>query len=293
MLPKNIPQDINVEMLLSYFQEGTCKVVMKGHHKRNAYNDLIGIDEKPGGNLDLQIGRNGLYHVLPEYVFHPIDRFDNLPRLEEKERFAEEYDKQEKEKERAYKFFAPVDVLLLLLKVKTGNRLRSMTEDDKVLLEILGDRLSEQQLSNRFIKKAIPYLPCCKQIRGSKTLLTFLLRKIFKEEGMIIVVKNRKTACCDTEPRYADGLGVALNDGFVGNVYDEVITAYDIHYWSNEECNEFFLQFVDDVEIFRRFVEDYFMSVEEILHFDITHDEVPLRLSDNIIYNYLDYNTNI
>ena len=280
-------------MLLSYFPEGHCKVALKGHHKRNAYNDIINIDERVDGSLELNISRDGLYHVLPEYMFHPIDRFSNLPRLEEKERFAEEYEKQEQEKERAYKFFAPIDVLLLLLKVETSNRLRALTDNNKVLLDILGDRLSEQQQNNRFIKKAIPYLPCCKQIRGNKTLLTLLLRKFFMEEGMIITLKEKKTECRDIIPHYADGLDATLNDSFVGNVYDELIMNYDIHYWSEDECNENFLQFVDDMEVFKCFIEDYFMSVEEQLHFDITHDGAPLRLSDDIYYNYLDYNTNI
>lgn len=293
MAPKNIPQDINIELLLSYFPEGSCKIALKGHHKRNAYYDIIDIEEKPDGIQHLDIGRNGLYHVLPEYMFHPIDRFSNLPRLEEKERFAEELEKQELEKERAYKFFAPVDVRLLLQRVEVWDKLHEMTAGNKILLDILGDRLSEQQRNNRFVRGAIPFLPYCKQIRGDKTLLSFLLRKIFMDEGLLITLKENETECCDIEPRYADGLDAELNDSFVGHVYDELITTYDIHYWSGEECNEHFLQFVDDVEEFRQFVEDYLMSVEEVLHFDITHDEVPLRLSDDIIYNYLDYNTNI
>ena len=58
MLPKNIPEDINVELLLSYFPEGTCKVALKGLHKRNTYNDIIDVEESREGLLLLGIGRN-------------------------------------------------------------------------------------------------------------------------------------------------------------------------------------------------------------------------------------------
>ena len=290
---RRIPQDINVEMLLDYFTKGNCKVSFRGHHKRNEYNDIISIEEADGV-LSVDIARDSIYHILPEYMFHPIDRYSNLLRSEEKELFSDEYEKQEQEKERASRFFAPIDLQLLLLKIKISKKLRDMTEGNKVLLDIiLGDRLSEKQRNNRFIKRAKSYLPYCKMIRGNKTLLTFLLRKVFIEEGITINIKEKKTECLDIAPQYADGLDAVLNDSFVGNVYDEMITTYSIHYWSYDECNEEFLQFVSEIEVFKHFIEDYFVSVEGQLQFDITHDKSTLRLSDDIDYNYLNYNTNL
>ena len=41
------------------------------------------------------------------------------------------------------------------------------------------------------------------------------------------------------------------------------------------------------------FIKDFFFSVEEDVVFDIHHDEPPLRLADEVFYNYLNYNTNI
>lgn len=302
MLIRNIPEDINVELLLSYFPEGVCKIALKGLHKRNAYNDIVDISEKKD-KLYIDISRNSIYNSLPEYMFHPVDRFGQLPKYEEKEKFAEELEKQDKEVGNAYLFFAPMDVQLLLYHVKVKEQLRPITDSNKVLLDILGDRLTEEQLANRFIQQALPFLPCCKLIRGNKSLLTILLRKIFIEEGISINLHATSTECIDLAPRYADGLETQLSvqdtlhstleETFVGNVYDEVITTYDIHYWPEDKCDEQFMQFINELEMFRTFIEDYFLSVEETLHFDITHDEPTLRLSDDTIFNYLDFNTNI
>ena len=176
----NIPDDINIELLLSYFPEGSLKVAMRGLHKRNAYNDIVDTEEKKDGTVVVGVGRNSLYNALPEYMFHPIDRFDNIPKVEEKERFAEEYEKQEREKEQAFSFFLPVDLSLLKLKVKIRECLNAFAESNKVLNDILGDRLTKEQQKNRFIRQLIPFLPSCKDIRGNKTLLTFLLRKVFR-----------------------------------------------------------------------------------------------------------------
>ena len=81
----NLPDDINIELLLSYFPEGTLKVAMRGLHKRNTYNDIIDVDENKDGTIVVGVGRNSLYNTLPEFLFHPIDRFDSIPKSEEKE----------------------------------------------------------------------------------------------------------------------------------------------------------------------------------------------------------------
>lgn len=293
MLPKNIPSDINVELLLSYFPEGSCKVSITGLHKRNEYNDLIDIVDNNDGTLLLNIGRHSLYNTLPETMFHPIDRFDNLPKFEEKERFVEEYEAQEKEKENAHRFFAPIDLMLLRLSTETRERLRVYTESDKIMMDILGDRITEEQRQNRFIRQVIPFLPSCKNIRGNKTLITLLLRKIFMEEGLQIKLKNQSHEFMDSNPRYEDCLSGKLEALYVGNKYDELALTYIIQFWPENECNECFLQFVDEVEMLRKFIQDYFLSLDEMLHFEIVKDEEQLRLSDDTKLNYLNYNTNI
>lgn len=292
MLPHNIPQDINVELLLSYLKQGSFKVSFKGTHKRNAYNDIIDIEEKTDGTLLVNLGRNSIYNALPEYLFHSIDRFSNLSRLDAKERFDQELEKQEEEKENAYRFFAPLDTQLLLFRVIAREKLSTITETDSILYQILGDTLTEEQLKNRFIKQAIPFLPSCKNIRGNKTLLTLLLRKIFMDEGIKIQVHEIRQEFRDDSPQYIDRLGDSIDETFVGNVYDESVTAFDVYYWP-ETVDSGFLELVDEIEVFRLFVQDYFMSVEEILRFDIRHDDPALRLSDDKIFNYLNYNTNI
>ena len=293
MQPKNIPEDINVELLLSYFPEGSRKVVFKGPHKRNAYQDITEIDERNDGTLVLGIGRNSLYNSLPEYLFHSLDRFGNISKLEEKKQFDEEYQKQEREKEDAYMFFAPFDLLLLKLRVLVRDYLNEYVDKNKVLIDIICDRLSEEQRTNRFIKHTLNFIPLCKNIRGDKTLLTLMLRKIFMEEGLKIDIHRRNVTYADVNPRYTDGLDDVLESSYVGNVFDEETTIYDISYWSEDDCDENFLQFVEDVRFYQSFIQDYFLSIEETLHFMIYKDEEPLRLSDDMIFNYLNFNTNL
>lgn len=293
MLPKNLPEDINIELLLSYFPEESIKVAYRGLHKRNSYKDIVDIEEKHDGTFLLGVGRNSIYNSLPEFMFHAVDRFENISKSEEKERFAEEYQKQELEKENAYKFFAPIDLFLLKLRVMVRESLNEYVDNNKVLIDIICDGLTEEQKSNRFIKHTFEFIPACKIIRGDKTLLTFLLRKVFMEEGLQIEKHHETVTYRDQKPRYADGLEAILEESYVGNVFDEGTTIYDIYYWSEEDCNESFQKFIDDIEIYQDFLQDYFFSIEETLRFNICKDEAPLRLSDDIVFNFLNYNTNL
>lgn len=286
---KYIPDDINIEDVLSYLPRDAYRLSIDGLHKRNSYNDIISCEETSNGTLELHVGRNSLYNSLPEYMFHPINRFDNIPEGE----LAEEYTKQELEKENAHKFFSPIDVLLLDLRVKVKEKITSYASSNVVMQEVIGDTLTDSEKSNRFIKRVIPFLPHCKNIRGNRTLITLLLRKVLFEDGIVLQKESSQYEVVDVFPQYNTELKEdSLDSLYLGNVFCENVTKYSIQYWSNSECGEYFSAFLDEMEEFRLFIKDFFLSIEDELCFHITIDNPELRLSDDV-YNYLNFNTNI
>ena len=127
---------------------------------------------------------------------------------------------------------------MLLLKLRSDVRasLEPLTGENVILQQILGDNITEEQRSNRFIRQIIPFLPACKNIRGNRTLLTLLLRKVFMEEGMRLDRATRVEQFTDEEPHYENRLDMTLGESFVGNTFSEQVSYFDIHYWSDEEC---------------------------------------------------------
>lgn len=290
--PENIPQDIGAEVFLGFYPKDTFSVKFCGLHKRNAYKDILEIEQNQD-KLLLCLGRNSLYNSLPEYLFHSIDRFDNIPEREKKQKFAEEYAKQEREKEQAYRFFSPIDTLLFQLRLQVRELLNKYVESNIIIQDVLSDRLTKEQRENRFIQRTLPYISSCKTIRGNRTLITLLLRKVLLDEGINIDIQKKQVEFTDENPRYGDTEGHKLGEMFVGNTYSESVVTYLVSYWSDDECNSDFLTFIDELEFFRQFVQDYFMSVDSILKFNIFKNASPLRISDTTIYNYLNFNTNI
>ena len=293
-MPYSLPADLNAELLLNYFPQGKFRISLQGLHKRNSYGDIIEVEDMVDKDaIHATLGRMSIYNSLPEYMFHPVDRFDNLPVNNESEAFHNEVDKQEQEIADAFRFFSPIDVLLFHLRSDVREQIEKYTCGDVVMQQILGDRLTEKQRANRFIRQFVPFLPQCKYIRGNRSLLTFLLRKVLLEEGLRVEIKQEMSNFTDKHPRYDNQVDAVLGDSYVDNSYFENVTVYSISYWSDEECSEKFLSFIDDMEELRLFIRDYFLFVEDELVFHITQDYPPLRLNDEKIYNYLNYNTNI
>ena len=293
-MPYLLPADLNAELLLNYFPQGKFRISLQGLHKRNSYGDIIEVEDMVDKDaIHATLGRMSIYNSLPEYMFHPVDRFDNLPVNNESEAFHNEVDKQEQEIADAFRFFSPIDVLLFHLRSNVRGQIEQYTRGDVVMQQILGDKLTEKQRANRFVRQFVPFLPQCKYIRGNRSLLTFLLRKVLLEEGLRVEIKQEMSNFTDKHPRYDNQVDAVLGDSYVDNSYFENVTVYSISYWSDEECSEKFLSFVDEMEELRLFLRDYFLFVEDELVFHITQDYPPLRLNDEKIYNYLNYNTNI
>jgi len=291
MAIKNLPADINAEVLLDFYPKGTFNVELKGMHKRNSYNDVLSIDESEG-RIDLLLGRDSIYNSLPEALFHQIDRFD-LPQYNYKEKFEEECSDLKREIENAYKFFSPIDLSLLHHRVKARHVIQELTSDNNVLIGIISDRLNKKQKNNVFIKHSLGYLPYCKIIRGDRTLITMMLRKVLMKEGLTVNINYESKDFCNNKPRYNTETGSDLEKLYLNSEFSQDVYCYNIHYWNEEKCDEKFKSFVENLEEYRIFIQDFFLSVESILAFNVSIDDDPLKLSDTTIYNYLNYNTNI
>ena len=285
----NIPLDIKAETLLAYLSKNKRAIDLKGSHNRNAYEDISAINEEESGIINVSIARNGIYDILPESLFHPIDRFDNIPANEYKERFKEECEQQQIEEDNARKFFKPFDNIIMELNTIVYN-LKNDIYDSNILKEILCDKLPGRYRRNRFIKKTIEYIPICRNIRGNKSLILLMLRHTLLDEHIRISEFRNQASMQDIQPRYNYQLvdsASSDDDYFLGNEFDEDITTYNIQYWSD------FLVFIEEMNVFEDFLNEYFIGIETCIKFNITKMSLPVRLSDEVFYTYLDYNTNI
>lgn len=289
----NIPADIRAEIVSNYLNGVKKEITFLGNHKRNAYEDILSVSQD-NDTVKIEMSRQGLYDILPEALFHPIDRFDNIPANEYKERFEEEIEQQRIEEANARSFFSLYDKFIFDLSSVVSQIKNIDLSDNRILSEILCDLMPEKYKSNRFVAHILNFIPRCRSIRGNLSLITLMLRKAMSDEGLKLIGNDRLTTYEDNSPRYNYKLmQEESGELYLGNVYDERVLCYDVQYWNEDYNNESFLQFVDEIKVFEDFINDYFMGIETPIHFNISAKTLPVRLSDERYFNHLNYNTNL
>lgn len=290
----NIPSDIRAEIVSNYLHGLKKELKFLGSHKRNAYEDILSISREDD-SIAIELSKQGLYDILPEALFHPIDRFDNIPANEFKERFAEEVEQQRIEELNARSFFSLYDKFIFELSSLVSQFKNSELQGNNILSDIILDSLADRYKSNRFVSRTKEFTPRCHSIRGNESLITLMLRKVMSDEGLKLIKTLKPFDLRDISPRYnccIDNEG-ENEDLYLGNCYRENILQYDIQYWNDDYCDESFLKFIDEIKVFEDFINDYFMGIETSILFNISAQTLPVRLSDELCYNYLNYNTNL
>lgn len=290
----SIPVDIRAEIINNYLADVDKEFLFLGNHNRNAYEDVLSIS-RDDEVIKVELSRQGLYDILPEGLFHPIDRFDNIPANEYKERFAEEVEQQRVEEQNARLFFSAYDKFIFDLSSIVTQLKGTEFCGHSILSDIICDSLPNKYRANRFVNRVKEFTSRCSSIRGNISLLTLMLRKVMADEGLRLVLKSELATFEDSVPRYScqleqDEDSVEL---YLGNQYEEDVLWYEIQYWNDDFCNESFLEIVDEIRVFESFINDYFMGIETSLRFKISTYTHPVRLSDELFFNYLNYNTNI
>lgn len=290
-----IPADIRAEALMAYIPPEARMVEACGLHRRNTYRDILDAVDGPSGKTVISVSRKGLYDILPEGLFHQLDRFDNIPANEYKERFDEECRLQQEEEADARRFFSPFDRALLEIGAAVWGMMQERYSDQNVLSDIILDSLPAEYESNRFVRRAREFVPACAAIRGDITLISMMLRKVMSDEGIRVRAVSAASLFSDTDPRYVCSLDSSPEgeDAYLGNEYGEEETVYAVSYWNEDECGPGFLGFVSELRTFERFVNDFFIGIGSRMRFVVVTDALPVRLSDDICFNYLDYNTNL
>lgn len=284
----HLPDGIKAEVLLDFLKDEEVQLQLAGVHNRTAHHDLGEMEQSPNGQIRLSLARKGIYDMLPEYCFHPYDRFNSL----HNEVFSEELERQQKEIEDARDFFEPVDLFLMALRQDVFRSQVEFASSNRVLLGLLADNLTKEQKSNRFICESLRFLPYVRYIRGDRTMITWMLRKVFEKEGLVLRLEDGEHLHSDPEPRYDESLGASLEGTFLGNEFYEKNPRYQLVYWPSV-CDKDFLALVKEVDQYVDFLKDYFFSIEDDLSIEVTCIDDPVRLSDEQAFQYLNYNTNL
>lgn len=148
-----------------------------GMHNRTAKGDELTLSVSSTArrtSIKYRLKRDSIYHILPEYLFHPLDRYADTDG--DKEEFLKKRADQQKIEEDAKQYFYPYDRILNDLRVRFQSHLNeSVLDNEAFIIDFLteGDGVNKE---NPFIRRFLPFILCLREHRGSAALVNLALK---------------------------------------------------------------------------------------------------------------------
>ncbi len=267
---------------------------LKGCHERTSSGDelLLSFRRKQKyAEIRFQLKRDSLYHILPEYLFHPLDRYAGSEG--DQEEFEKRYQEQKETEKKALAYFLPYDTVFQQLRIRFQDYLDAhILTNDRFAADFLTAGYDIPK-DNDYIRRAYPFIPWMRCYRGHLQVLRLILvlalgrqTSIDPSEGQ--VKKTPISPACHTT---LDG---SLSDLYCGNDYDEEIYILHITLSRPILSGAQIARETAMVDQFARFFQTWFLAVEQTLHIKFGDWQHPPILASGPRHElFLNYNTQL
>lgn len=286
----------NIEALTCLSAPVNTGFVYCGTHERTAKGDEMTISVASSAKrnaITYRLKRDSLYHILPEDLFHPLDRYANCDG--DKETFLENRTAQKEIERDALEYFHPFDTVLTHLRVRFQECLNSyILGNERFIIDFITENESIDK-NNTYIKSALPYILRLRADRGSKALIILLVNAVFGSglvdfscRYMEIPIEIDPISCHITLDGEIDSL-------FCGETIMNWIEVFEIKFQLELKTHEEIEQTTHDIKDFIKFIGRWFLSDRQTVNItfgDFSKDPV---ISDNSIEGglFLNYNTQL
>lgn len=280
-------RDTNVPLKIAY--------AFKGVHERTAKGDHVQISATTSAKRNLlkySVKRDSLYHILPEYLFHPLDRYADTEG--DKEAFMQKRNAQQQVERDALEYFHPFDVIYQKLRTKFQHKLNDEIVSHNTFIAdfIIGGH--KVNIQNEFIFRCLPCIEWLRANRGNQKMEDVVLKYAFNDE---IVSSHRtlKDVWQTIDSSVHMSLDGTLDDLFVGNWFCTSVYTIEARFQTAITSESHIQKLISDVAEFEDFFQKWFLPISSRLHIDFgDFKKVPILCvgtPDNDLF--LNYNTQL
>lgn len=299
-IPKEVDADVAISVIIPCIDantedKATYAYDFKGGSERTALGDVLttSIKNKQNNNpsVTFYLKRDSLYHILPEYIFHPLDRY--LGADGDTEEFEKRYKEQEEQEKNALTYFRPFDRHFQELRTKHQNWLNDHIFNGN---QFLADYLTSGYKFNRlnpFIKAVYPCIPWLRDNRGNEDMIKVALGYAFK--GKATVQRRWQKERKPLSDNVHSNIGEQIDNIFLGLTHS--CGSYNWHViYQTKIANENSLNKLKRlVNEFEEFFLNWFLSIEETLTIEfgdwIAKPNLTIENQENGIF--LNYSTQL
>lgn len=234
-IPKELDADVALSVLISHIGSVTggkfsYSYEFTGVSQRTASGDELLVDIKNKSNAELSIKfslkRDSLYHILPEYLFHPLDCY--LGTNGDSDEFDLRYKEQEEQRNKALIYFNPFDRHFQDMKVNYQRRLNeNIFSENSFLSDFISDGYGINR-DNPFIKAVSPCLVWLRNYRGNDAMVETALKYAFGRRTEIS--KSITTDDVPFSDRINSEIGRTFDDLYCGPSFKDKVTVWTIFF---------------------------------------------------------------
>lgn len=276
-LPPDIDSDLsiavvdrNIQSLISDSEIPIKKsYVFSGVHERTAKGDNLIVSTSTSSKrhqIKYSLKRDSLYHILPEYLFHPLDRYADTDG--DKEEFLKRRKAQKDIENDALEYFYPFDKSFQYLRTLFQEKLNNEVLNNKLFIVdfiIEGYNINK---NNLFIKGAYPCIIWLRNNRGVKKLLKVAIKYAFHDSI------NSYTFLSDEQsfPIDADTCHISLDgeidDLFCGPRYYYLEESINVEYQTEIISEDQIQRIKSEIKEFEEFFKAWFLTPNQTIKVD-------------------------
>lgn len=273
-LPTDIDSDLSIAVVDSNIQslipDSDIPIkksyIFSGVHERTAKGDNLLVSASTSTKrhlLKYSLKRDSLYHILPEYLFHPLDRYADTDG--DKEEFVKRRKAQKDIESNALEYFYPFDKSFQLLRTSFQYKLNDEILNNKLFIVDLITEGYDVNKNNLFIKRAYPCIIWLRNNRGVKKLLEVAIKYAFSDSlNSYDLVSEEQSSSID-----ADTCHITLDgeiDGlFCGPKYFYLEESINVEY-QTEIISEAQIQHLTaEIKEFEEFFKAWFLSQNQTI----------------------------
>ena len=288
--------DRNFRALIDSNASLETSFVFNGVHERTAKGDEVSLtvtSTSKRSAIKYHLKRDSLYHILLEYLFHPLDRYADSDG--DKDVFLEKRAAQKRIESDAKEYFYPYDKILNDIRIRFQQYLNDKILDNETFIIDFIIENENINKDNPFIRACLPSILLLRSNRGSESLITLALKKTF---GHNLCELNRQHIeyTISIEP---DSCHICLNDSI-----DDLFCGDSFMDWIELISIRFQTKILSEIEIdrlnrelreFESFFKYWFLGDSQMIKIEFGDYEKQPLISDDVADGllFLNYNAQL
>lgn len=303
-LPADIDSDLGIAVvdsnIRSVVSESEIPIkelyLFNGVHERTAKGDNLLVSTSSSTKrhqLKYSLKRDSLYHILPEYLFHPLDRYADTDG--DKEEFVKRRKAQKEIENDALEYFYPFDKRFQALRTTFQQKLNNEILSNNLFIVDFITEGYDINKDNPFIRGVYPCIIWLRNNRGVKKMLKVAIKYAFYDSlNSYNLVSVEQSSEIDTDSCHIT-LDREIDNLFCGSRYyyleESINVEYQVEIISENQIQEL----KSEITEFEKFFKAWFLAQNQtiIITFGDYNKQPIMNVGTSNDDLFLGYNTQL